>query len=129
MAQITKVAALLFLVLMAVIDLQSSHSQAAEITQDGFQQPSLNNLDADADAIEDANGMSTTSDVGGELQATSDLGRRMKRSPGTCVNRWYNTESGRESDCRQACRNDGCYSGFCQGEYCRCFHRNYNRCV
>ena len=60
--------------------------------------------------------------------SSSDELRRVKRQPGTCVNHWYNWDSQRESNCRAACRNDGCYSGYCEGERCRCFRRNYSRC-
>ena len=55
-------------------------------------------------------------------------GIRIKRQRGTCINRLYNWESWRESNCREACANDGCYTGHCVGDKCRCFHRNNARC-
>jgi len=60
--------------------------------------------------------------------SSSDVLHRVKRQRGTCINQWYNWESRRESNCRAACRNGRCYSGYCEGSKCRCFHRNRSQC-
>lgn len=121
MAQIKGVF-LLPLILVAVIDLQSSQSQAAVINQD----PSLIGNDVQP-SINEAAGMVALTDD--DHQAAFMIQEDRKQAPkGTCVNHWYNWESLRESDCRDACHEGGCYSGFCQGDACRCFTKDLVRC-
>ena len=53
---------------------------------------------------------------------------RVKRQRGTCINQVWNWESLREANCRDACRNDGCATGYCDGDRCHCSHHDGSRC-